>query len=109
MYIPRQELMIIRETVVFQIITALMCLVFSIPRTLQHVSVMGIVSAVSMGIAMLLTLVYSGIQDHPGFGYSGTWPEAGTELIRHGGAPPGLTFIPAFNATLVRQDSPVVH
>lgn len=88
-------------TVVFQVITAIMSLVFSIPRTLQHVSLMGVGSAICMGIAMLLTLIYSGIQDHPGYGYSGTWPEAGTELIRHGAAPAGLEFIPAFNAVLV--------
>lgn len=62
---------------------------------------MGVISAVSMAIAMLLTLIYSGIQDHPGYGYAGTWPEAGEALIRHGGAPPGTKFIPAFNATLV--------
>ncbi|KAK9899096.1 hypothetical protein P389DRAFT_43887 [Cystobasidium minutum MCA 4210] len=87
-------------TVVFQIVTAIMSLVFSIPRTLQHVSLMGIGSAICMAIAMLLTLIYSGIQDHPGYGYSGTWPEAGAELVRHGAAPAGLEFIPAFNAVL---------
>lgn len=62
---------------------------------------MGVGSAICMGIAMLLTLVYSGIQDHPGFGYAGTWPEAGEALVRHGAAPSGLGFIPAFNAVLV--------
>jgi hypothetical protein len=91
-------------SVVFQVITALMSLVFSIPRTLQHVSIMGVASAICMGIAMLLTLVYSGIQDHPGYGYAGTWPEAGEALVRHGAAPAGLGFIPAFNAVLVSRE-----
>jgi hypothetical protein len=48
-----------------------MCFFFSIPRTLKHVSFMGVVSAICMAIAMLLTLVYSGIQDHPVYGYNG--------------------------------------
>lgn len=73
--IPKSSLQILNTlsdhsqcTVVFQVITALMSFVFSIPRTLKHVSLMGIVSAICMGIAMLLTLVYSGIQDHPVYG-----------------------------------------
>lgn len=87
-------------TVVFQIVTAVMCFVFSIPRTLKHVSLMGIVSAVCMAIAMLLTLVYSGIQDHPVYGYAGVYPTAGAEIITHGGAPAGTTFVGGFNAAL---------
>lgn len=53
-----------------------------------------------MAIAMLLTLVYSGIQDHPTYGYAGVWPAAGAEIMTTGGAPAGTKFIPAFNATL---------
>lgn len=87
-------------TVVFQIITALIAFIFSIPRTLQHVSLMGIISAICMGIAMLLTLIWSGIQDHPVYGYNGTWPAAGAAIYTTAGAPAGTKFIPAMNATL---------
>jgi len=86
-------------TVVFQVITALMCFFFSIPRTLKHVSFMGVVSAICMAIAMLLTLVYSGIQDHPVYGYNGVWPEAGEKVVTTAGSM-ATKFIPAFNATL---------
>lgn len=86
-------------TVVFQIITAVVCLVFSIPRTLKHVSFMGIISAIAMAIAMLLTLIYSGIQDHPTYGYNGVWPAAG-EAIYTTGKPMVTDFILAFNAAL---------
>ena len=71
-------------TVVFQIITAVICLVFSIPRTLKHVSFMGVISAIAMAIAMLLTLIYSGIQDHPTYGYNGVWPAAGEAIYTTG-------------------------
>lgn len=86
-------------TVVFQVITALMSFVFSIPRTLNHVSLMGIVSAIAMAIAMLLTLIYSGIQDHPVYGYNGVYPAAGATIVTTAG-PMVHKFIPAFNATL---------
>lgn len=52
-----------------------------------------------MAIAMLLTLVYSGIQDHPVFGYNGLYPAAGTVLTTTAGAMTSK-FVPAFNATL---------
>lgn len=53
-----------------------------------------------MAIAMLLTLIYSGIQDHPVYGYGGVWPKAGAAIFTTAGAQAGVTFIPAFNATL---------
>jgi hypothetical protein len=51
-----------------QVITALMCFFISLPRTLSELSGMGIFSAVTMGIAVLLAMIFAGIQDHP-FGY----------------------------------------
>jgi len=38
---------------------------------------MGIASAVCMGIAIILSLVYAGIEDHPLLGYGGAYPELG--------------------------------
>lgn len=55
-------------TVAFSAISAIICLFFSLPRTLNQLSGLGTFSAVTMGIAVLLAIIFVGIQDHP-FGY----------------------------------------
>jgi hypothetical protein len=55
----------------FQLISAVIGIIVSIPRTLNHVSTMSIVSAVAMAIAILLSLVYAGIESAPLYGYGG--------------------------------------
>lgn len=52
-------------TVVFNVIAMLMGVVFSLPRTLHHVSFMSMFSAFCMGMAILLFLVFVGIEDVP--------------------------------------------
>lgn len=37
----------------------------SLPRTLQHVSLLSIISAIAMFIAIVLSLIYAGIEDAP--------------------------------------------
>ncbi|KAF1932701.1 putative amino acid transporter [Didymella exigua CBS 183.55] len=64
-------------TVVFSVIVTLMGIVMSLPRTLRHVSFMSMVSAACMGVAILLFLVFAGIEAHPGYGYNGVYPTAG--------------------------------
>ncbi|KAJ3121057.1 hypothetical protein HK100_012543 [Physocladia obscura] len=86
-------------TAVFQVITAIVCFIFSLPRTLNQVSLMGVLSSLAMGIAMLLTLIYSGIQDHPGYGYDGNWPTAGATVVTTA-LPMATTFIAGTNAVL---------
>lgn len=71
----------------------------SLPRTFNHVSTMGIVSAVCMGIAIILSLVYAGIEDHPVYGYGGNYPELG-EVTTSTTVPGKPTFVNAFNAVL---------
>ncbi|KAF5345039.1 hypothetical protein D9758_010420 [Tetrapyrgos nigripes] len=55
-------------TTVFMVISAIVCFVISLPRTLEQMSGMGVFAAVTMGIAVLLAIIFAGIQDHP-FGY----------------------------------------
>lgn len=99
-------------TVVFQVLAAIIgsefCesrsslkpVVASLPRTLNHVSWMSVFSAVTMGTAILLTLVWCGVQDHPSGGYGGVYPTLGP-VKTHGAFPkPGLTFVEGFNAVL---------
>ena len=55
-------------TVAFSAISACVCFLVSLPRPLSQLSGLGTFSAVTMGIAVLLAIIFSGIQDHP-FGY----------------------------------------
>jgi hypothetical protein len=55
-------------TVVFAVIAALMSFVVSLPRTLSQLSHMGVFSAATMGLAVLLSIIFAGVQKRP-FGY----------------------------------------
>ena len=60
---------------------------------------MSIVSAIAMGIAILLSMIYAGIEDHPFAGYGGNYPELGPVKTSIGlpGAP---GFVAGTNAVL---------
>jgi len=86
-------------TVVFSVIATLMGIVMSIPRTLNHVSFMSIFSAACMAIAILLFLVFSGIEAAPLVGYNGDYPKDG--LVKTYAFPlPGTTWVNCMNAVL---------
>ncbi|KAF5391199.1 hypothetical protein D9757_003160 [Collybiopsis confluens] len=55
-------------SIVYGVITAVACFLVSLPRTLNQMSGLGAFSAITMGIAVLLTMIFSGVQSHP-FGY----------------------------------------
>jgi hypothetical protein len=105
-------------TVVFSVIGMLMGIVMSVPRTLRHISFMSMFSgewcpspnpnpkltnnpplAFCMAIAILLFLIFAGIEDHPGYGYYGTYPAAG-EVRTYPFPLPGTTWINCMNAVL---------
>ncbi|ODV94526.1 hypothetical protein PACTADRAFT_76162 [Pachysolen tannophilus NRRL Y-2460] len=73
-------------TVGFSVATAVICLVISLPRTFSQMSLVGIFSAATMFIAVLLSLIFAGIQTHPD-GWDGTpvqynlWPVQGTTYV----------------------------
>lgn len=92
-------------TVVWQVITMAASILFSLPRRLDHASVIGTSSVITMSITILLSLIFAGIQDHPYRGYGG--PDGLTEypglgpVKTHGGFPnPDLSFVDGFNAVL---------
>ncbi|WVQ83846.1 hypothetical protein IAT38_005990 [Cryptococcus sp. DSM 104549] len=87
-------------TVVFQAVTAIMGIIVSLPRTLNHVSLMSIVSAIAMAIAILLSLVYAGIEDAPYYGYGGNYPELGPVTTSVGLPDGGPGFVAGLNAVL---------
>lgn len=86
-------------TVIFSVITMLMGIVMSLPRTLKHVSFMSMFSAACMGLAILLFLVFAGIEDAPGFGYNGIYPAAGP-VKTYAFPPAGTTWVACMNAVL---------
>ncbi|KAF2475550.1 amino acid transporter [Lindgomyces ingoldianus] len=86
-------------TVVFSVIATLMGIVLSLPRTLRHVSFMSMFSAAFMAVAVLLFLIFAGIEDAPLYGYNGNYPTDGP--VRTYAFPlPGTTWVNCMNAVL---------
>ncbi|KAI5953263.1 hypothetical protein KGF54_002634 [Candida jiufengensis] len=52
-------------SIVFGVVTAIICFLLSLPRTFSHMSGVGYFSAVTMFIAVLLAMIFAGIQSHP--------------------------------------------
>lgn len=86
-------------TVAFSVIVTIMGVVMSLPRTLNHVSFMSMFSAACMGIAILLFLVFAGIEDNPLYGYNGVFPKAGP-VKTYAFPLEGTTFVAIMNAVL---------
>lgn len=80
-------------TITFSAITAIICFVFSLPRTLNQLGGLGTFSAVTMGIAVLLAIVFSGVQSHPA-GFTGDPPLVTKFPV------PGTTFVAGMSAFL---------
>ncbi|CAK5279433.1 unnamed protein product [Mycena citricolor] len=74
-------------TIGFSGVTAILCFVVSLPRTLNQLSGLGTFSAVTMAIAVLLAIVFAGIQSEPAGYIAGepgivtAWPVAGTTFV----------------------------
>ncbi|KAJ3876405.1 transmembrane amino acid transporter protein-domain-containing protein [Lentinula edodes] len=60
-------------TISFSAISAVICFTCSLPRTLKQMSWLGVFSAATMGIAVLLAIIFSGVQDFPP-GFTGQLP-----------------------------------
>lgn len=70
-------------SVVFSVITVVICFIFSMPRTFSGMSHLATFSALTMFVAIILCMVFAGIQDHPANwdGTAVTWtlfPKQGT-------------------------------
>lgn len=108
-------------TAVFSVIATIMGIVMSAPRTLHHVSFMSMFSckyicileanlrtrstnqlhliAACMGIAILLFLIFAGIEKAPAYGYSGYYPTDGP-VKTYAFPLPGTTWVNCMNAVL---------
>lgn len=73
-------------TVGFSGIVAGISLIFSLPRTFSSMSIVGYFSAITMFIAVILAMVFAGVQEHP-YKYDGTpvvfraFPAEGTSYV----------------------------
>ncbi|KIK64115.1 hypothetical protein GYMLUDRAFT_195956 [Collybiopsis luxurians FD-317 M1] len=81
-------------SIVYGVITAVVCFIVSLPRTLNQMSGFGAFSAITMGIAVLLTMIFAGVQTHP-FGYI-----AGQEPLVTAIPVAGTTFVSGMSAFL---------
>lgn len=86
-------------TVVFSVIVMLMGMVMSMARTLKHVSFMSMFSAACMGLAILLFMIFAGIEKAPLYGYSGDYPTVG-KVKTYAFPLPGTTWVGCMNAVL---------
>lgn len=72
-------------TIIFAVITTSICAICSVPRTFSGISHLCSFAAITMFIALILCMIFAGVQDHPA-GYDGTpvswnlWPEKGTSF-----------------------------
>ncbi|KAJ5106254.1 hypothetical protein N7456_002929 [Penicillium angulare] len=86
-------------TAVFSVIATIMGIVMSSPRTLHHVSFMSMFSSACMGIAILLFLIFAGIEAAPAYGYNGYYPTDGP-VKTYAFPLPGTTWVNCMNAVL---------
>lgn len=88
-------------TAVFNVIAMIMGIVLSLPRTLHHVSFLSMFSAFCMGMAVLLWVIFAGIEDHPmrGTEEGSEWPNLGPVKSRVFPAA-DTTWVEAMNAML---------
>ncbi|KAJ5278714.1 hypothetical protein N7478_004086 [Penicillium angulare] len=86
-------------TAVFSVIATIMGIIMSSPRTLHHVSFMSMFSSACMGIAILLFLIFAGIEAAPAYGYNGYYPTDGP-VKTYAFPLPGTTWVNCMNAVL---------
>ncbi|KAA1473228.1 hypothetical protein DENSPDRAFT_839676 [Dentipellis sp. KUC8613] len=81
-------------TIAFSAISAALCFLFSLPRTLAQLSGLGVFAAATMALSVLLAIIFSGVQSHP-FGYiAGEEPLVTAIPVR------GTTFVAGMSAFL---------
>ena len=49
----------------WSLVTAVICFFVSLPRPLAQLSGLGVFSAMTMGLAVLLSMIFAGVQSHP--------------------------------------------
>ncbi|KAG6833329.1 hypothetical protein H0H87_008505 [Tephrocybe sp. NHM501043] len=81
-------------SIIFGVISACICFFFTLPRTLNQMSYISFFSASTMSIAILLTMIFAGVQSHPAKYIAGSDPIVTVIPIR------GTTFVSGMSAFL---------
>jgi hypothetical protein len=88
------------RTVVFSIITALICWVSSLPRTFSMLSKIGTASAIFTFLSVLLATIFAGVQSRPaGFDARPSYTTPAGKVVTAG--EPIVTAIPVLGTTFV--------
>ncbi|PWN41759.1 hypothetical protein IE81DRAFT_324256 [Ceraceosorus guamensis] len=82
-------------TLVFSIVVLIVCFLGTLPRKLDQVAILGVVSAICMFISIVLVIVFTGII---GKNPAGLKPDEPVRITAW--APEGTTFVEGFNAFL---------
>lgn len=78
-------------SIVFAVVTTILCFLISLPRTFSSLLSIAYFSAITMFIAVVLSMVFAGVQHHP-YKYNGDpvkyhlWPVEGTTYVDAMGA-----------------------
>lgn len=80
-------------SIVFAVITTIICFLISLPRTFSSMSGIAYFSAATMFIAVVLAMAFAGVQDHP-------YKYTGDKIVWHVWAPEGTSYVMAMSAFL---------
>lgn len=78
-------------SIVWGVVSAVICFVVSLPRTFSSMSLIAYFSAITMFVAVVLSMAFAGVEAHPNH-YTGQpvhwnlWPEKGTSYVAAMGA-----------------------
>lgn len=75
-------------SIVFGVVSAVICLILSLPRNFSSMSIIAYFSAITMFVAVVLSMAFAGVQAHP-YGYESLqaevkwnlWPKEGTTYV----------------------------
>ncbi|CAK7910225.1 hypothetical protein CAAN1_21S02586 [[Candida] anglica] len=82
-------------SVVFAVVTTVLCFLLSLPRTFSSMSIIAYISAITMFIAVVLSMAFAGVQEHPN-GYE----KLHEEVVWHLWPKKGTTYVDAMSAFL---------
>jgi len=84
-------------SVVFGVVSMIACFLLSIPRTFSHMSYLGYFSALTMFVAVILSIIFAGVEDYPN-GYTPNEPIQ-WDVVAPTGSPFYTGVLPVLNIT----------
>lgn len=74
-------------SIVFAVVSMVICCLLSLPRTFSHMSFIGYFSAATMFVSVILSMAFAGVQEHPPHWKGDAiqwnlWPQEGTTYVQ---------------------------